>query len=129
MHLLAREQVSHVFRSLHRRLISSRRADPRQPRPFRRTFCIHPVRIAIGQSGAVAELLDRLRRFVVDLEERTGPPPTGLVLLFRHFVHTSPTRRIRARVVGDGTLEEEWRRQFAGFVWDRGKRIVGAQPG
>lgn len=33
------------------------------------TFSIDPVRVAIGQCGAVAELLNRLRRLVIDLED------------------------------------------------------------
>lgn len=80
------------------------------------TFCIDPICIAVGQGGAVAQLLDWLGGFVVNLEDGTGPPPTSLVLLFRHFVHTSSTRRIRPRVVGNGTLEEDWGRQLAGVV-------------
>lgn len=88
-----------------------------QKLPWRqRTFCIDPICIAVGQGGAVAQLLDWLGRFMVYLEDGTGPPPTSLVLLFRHFVHTSSTRRICPRVVGNGTLEENWGRQLAGIV-------------
>lgn len=130
MHLVAREGVSNLFQRPYAWLVQQHKNWPsKMTETSRHTFRVDPVRIAIGQSSTVTELLDRLRGFVVDLEERTRPSPTGLVLLFRHFVHTSPTRLICARVVGDGTLEEEWGRQFAGFVWNRGKRVVGVQPG
>lgn len=88
------------------------------------TFGIDPVGVAVGQRGAVTQLLYRLRRFMVYLEERARPPPTGRVL-FCHLVHTSSTRRISTRVVGDGTLEEDWGRQFGGIVGNSGRsRIV-----
>lgn len=93
------------------------------------TFRIDPVCIAVGQSGAVTELLDRLGGFVVHLKERARPSPTGRVLLFRHFVHTSSTRRIGTRVVGDGTLEEDWGRQLGGIVGNRGRSGIVSSAG
>lgn len=92
------------------------------------TFCIDPVRIAVGEGGAVTQLLDRLGRLVIYLEKRARPPPTGRIL-FRHFVHTSSTRRIGTRVVGDGTLEENWGRQFGGIVGNRGSSGIVSSTG
>lgn len=85
------------------------------------TFRIDPVCVAVGQRGAVTELLNRLRGLVVDLEDGTRPPPTSRIL-FRHLVYTPSTRRIGARVVGDGALEEDWGRQLAGVAGSRGER-------
>ena len=88
------------------------------PRPL--TFGVDPIRVSVGQCRAVAQLLNSLRRFVVDLEDAARPSPTGRVC-FRHFVHTPPTRRIGPRVVGDGPLQEDWGRQLAGVVGNCGK--------
>lgn len=88
------------------------------PRPL--TFGVDPVRVSVGQCRAVAQLLNSLRGFVVDLEDAARPSPTGRVC-FRHFVHTPPTRRIGPRVVGDGPLQEDWGRQLAGVVGNCGK--------
>ena len=70
-----------------------------------RTFRVDPIRVQVRESRLVAELLDGLGRLVVDLKDATrSPPPARLV---RHRAVRSPTtRRVGARVVGDGAREE-----------------------
>jgi len=80
-----------------------------------RTFGIDPVRVQVGQSRLVAQLLNRLQGFVVDLEDATrSPPPAAFVCHLR--ILSAPTRSVGAHVVGDGARDKKWGRQFGGVV-------------
>lgn len=88
------------------------------------TLCIGPVGVQVGQGGLVADLLEGLGRLMVDLEDAARSPPAATVVAVAHCgveVGASTARRLRARVVGDGAREEDWRRQLGG--------IVGGTPG
>ncbi len=79
--------------------IANRGRDPE------RTFCVDPIRVQVWESGLVAELLNGLGRLVVDLEDATRSPPPAC--LIRHRAVRGPTtRRVGARVVGDGAREK-----------------------
>lgn len=80
------------------------------------TFCVGPVGIQVGQRSLVTNLLEGLRGLVVDLEDAARSPPAATSTPVRHVeIGASTARRFRARVVGDGTREEDWRRQLGGI--------------
>jgi hypothetical protein len=80
------------------------------------TFSIGPVGIQVGRGRLVTDLLEGLRRLVIDLEDTARSPPAGSTALVTHIeVVASTARRFGTRVVGNGALEEDWRRQFGGI--------------
>ena len=84
-------------------------------RVARLTFGIDPVGVQVGQGSLVADLLQRLLRLVVDLEDAARSPPAARVGVCHGPVGTASARRMGGRVVGDGALEEDWGRQFGGI--------------
>ena len=95
---------------------------------MRLTFGTGPISIEVGQSRLVTNLLKRLRRLVVDLEETTrSPPASAFVFAISHIevgtsasTPASAARRVVARVKGDGALEKNWGRQLGGIVGQAG---------
>jgi hypothetical protein len=90
-----------------------------------RTFSIDPVRVEVRQRRLIAQLLDRLRRLMVNLEDATRSPPSSTFV--RHVRVDASTRWVGARVVRDGARDKEWGRQLGGVVGvcRRGLRRVG----
>jgi hypothetical protein len=81
-----------------------------QRRGAKYTFSVCPVGIKIRQRSLVTDLLQSLRRLMVDLENTTRPPPSGsgrsfCVSLGHVEINAAPARRLVRRVVGDGALE------------------------
>jgi len=52
---------------------------------------------------------------MVDLEDATRSPPTSRLLVRHRAVRTSYAWLFGANVVGDGSLEDNWGRQFGGI--------------
>ena len=96
------------------------------------TFCVGPVGVEIGQGRLITDLLERLGGLVIHLEDAARSPPAGTIVAVGHVeVDASSARRAGSRVVGDGSLEENWGRQLGGIggvvggrwrVWGRGER-------
>lgn len=84
----------------------------------RYTFGVCPVRVEVGKGSLVADLLESLGRLMVDLEDtaRSPPPGAGACVTLGHVeIYASPSRRFCACVVGNGALEQDWRRQLGGI--------------
>jgi len=89
------------------------------------TLGIDPVGVEVWQCGLVIQLLNGLERLMVDLEDTARSPPTSRPV--RHVARrSSSTRRICARVVGDGASEQDWGRQFGGIGVVAGVRRCGS---
>lgn len=76
------------------------------------TFGICPVGVEIRQRSLITDLLEGLRRLVVDLEDTARSPPSSssssfssCVSLGHVEIDASPARRFVRRVVGDGALK------------------------
>ena len=95
------------------------------------TFGVGPVGVQIRQSCLVAYLLKGLERLMVDLEEAArSPPACARVASIGHVeVNASASdgsRRIVARVEGDGALQKNWRRQLGGIAGARSEAAVSS---
>lgn len=76
------------------------------------TFSVCPVGVEIRQRSLITDLLEGLRRLMVDLEDTARSPPSSssssfssCVSLGHVEIDTAPTRRFVRRVVGDGALK------------------------
>ena len=79
------------------------------------TFGIDPLRVQVGESRLIAQLLKRFLRLLVDLEYTTRPPSPGrLFLPHVQIRRTASSRGFCARVVRDGAGEDDWGRHFGG---------------
>lgn len=88
------------------------------------TFGVCPVGVEIGQGCLVADLLERFRWLMVDLENTTRPSPAATRVRVGHFVVcASALRGVVTRVKGDGALEKDWGRQLGGV--SESARLVG----
>jgi hypothetical protein len=70
----------------------------------KRTFCIHPLRIQVGQHGLVALLLEALRRFLIHQTTTSPSPPLVLVLEIAraHLPLRRPHAGRQLRLLSDG---------------------------
>lgn len=79
-------------------------------------FGIDPLRIEVGESRLIAQLLERFLRLLIDLEDAARSPSSGrLFLPHVQIRRTASSRGVRARVVRDGAGEDDWGRHFGGI--------------
>lgn len=97
------------------------------------TLGIGPVGVEVGQGSLITDLLQSLRRLVVDLEDTTRSPPTATGILVRHIeigtIASWGGFFVRRRVEIDGALEENWGRQLGGIDGVRGCEAGGEGKG
>jgi hypothetical protein len=81
------------------------------------TLGIDPVGVSVWEGRLITQLLKRFGRFVVYLEDAAGSPPAASLGVCHGSltIRAPSTWRIGARVVGEGTRDEDWRRQFGGI--------------
>ena len=82
-----------------------------------RTFGTGPIRVQVGSSSLIADLLDGLGGLVVNLKDAARPSSTSPVILIGHAgfkICAASEGRFSAHVVRDGAWYEDWGRQLGG---------------
>lgn len=74
------------------------------------TLCVYPVGIQVGESGLVAQLLNGLKRLMVDLENATRSPPAATLVCHCVLICQGVLTRCQGCggcVVRDGAWEDD----------------------
>lgn len=80
-----------------------------------RTFRVDPLCVQVREGRLVTQLLYRLLRLLVDLQDTTGPPSPGRLPLVHVQICISRSRRgVRADAVRHGAGKYYRRSQFGG---------------
>ena len=86
------------------------------------TFRIHPLSVQVGQGSLVAQLLERLGRFLVD--KTTATPPPGLLCFEGHGVAAVRGGAVGAQTAGPRVACEA---QARGAIEEYGRQLGGGR--